>query len=83
VLREDADFHTYQMLEAGVRQYREWGDCDEGRHILIAVARYLAAHSPTERAQLQTAMVARRLSLGQALHETEDNGAEVTASVAR
>ncbi len=71
VLREDADFHTYQMLEAGVRQYREWGECDEGRHILIAVARYLAAHSPTERAQLQTAMVARRLSLGQALYETE------------
>jgi nitrite reductase/ring-hydroxylating ferredoxin subunit len=71
VLREDADFHSYQMLEAGVRQYREWGECDEGRHILIAVARYLAAHSPTERAQLQTAMVARRLSLGQALYETE------------
>jgi hypothetical protein len=71
VLREDADFHTYQMLEAGVRQYREWGDSDEGRHILIAVARYLAAHSPTERAQLQTAMVARRLSLGQALYEAE------------
>jgi hypothetical protein len=71
VLREDADFHTYQMLEAGVRQYREWGESDEGRHILIAVARYLAAHSPTERAQLQTAMVARRLSLGEALHETE------------
>ena len=71
VLREDADFHTYQMLEAGVRQYREWGGGDEGRHILVAVARYLAAHSPTERAQLQTAMVARRLSLGQALHEAE------------
>ena len=75
VLREDADFHTYQMLEAGVRQYREWGDCDEGRHILIAVARYLAAHSPTERARLQTAMVARRLSLGQALHEAEADAA--------
>ncbi len=71
VLREDADFHTYQMLEAGARQYREWGEGDEGRHILIAVARYLAAHSPTERAQLQTATVARRLSLGEALHETE------------
>jgi hypothetical protein len=33
------------------------------------VAGYLAAHSPTELTQLQTAMVARRLSLGQALHE--------------
>jgi hypothetical protein len=28
-----------------------WGDTHEGRHILIAVARYLAAHSPTERAR--------------------------------
>jgi nitrite reductase/ring-hydroxylating ferredoxin subunit len=71
VLREDADFHTYQMLEAGVQQFREWGGGEEGRHILIAVARYLAAHSPTERAQLQTAMVARRLSLGQELFEAD------------
>jgi nitrite reductase/ring-hydroxylating ferredoxin subunit len=75
MLREDADFHAYQMLEAGIRQYREWGESDEGRHIMIAVARYLAAHSPTERAQLQTAMVARRLSLGEALHETEAENA--------
>ena len=32
--------------------------------ILIAVARYLAAHSPTERAALQTADIARRLMRG-------------------
>ena len=25
VLREDADFHTYQMLEAGIRTYQDWG----------------------------------------------------------
>jgi len=37
------------MLEAAVRQFTVWGDTDEGRHILIAAARYLAAHSPTER----------------------------------
>src|SRR5262249_38739271 len=54
LLREDAGFHAYQMLEAGVRQSAAWGDTGEGRHILIAVARYLAAHSPTERAALQT-----------------------------
>lgn len=75
VLREDAEFHTYQMLEAGVRQYREWRAGAEAGHILIAVARYLAAHSPTERAQLQTADVARRLARGQSLHEaTEQPG---------
>lgn len=69
VLREDAGFHAYQMLEAGVRQFTEWGDSDEGRQILIAVARYLAAHSPTERAALQTADIARRLMRGGDLHQ--------------
>jgi nitrite reductase/ring-hydroxylating ferredoxin subunit len=68
VLREDAGFHAYQMLEAGVRQFTAWGNTDAGRHILIAVARYLAAHSPTERAALQTADIARRLMLGAELH---------------
>ena len=69
VLREDAGFHAYQMLEAGVRQFTSWGNTDAGRHILTAVARYLAAHSPTERAALQTADVARRLMLGAELHQ--------------
>jgi nitrite reductase/ring-hydroxylating ferredoxin subunit len=69
LLREDAGFHAYQMLEAGVRQFREWGNTPPGRHILIAVARYLAAHSPTERAWLQTADIAARLSRGDQLHE--------------
>jgi nitrite reductase/ring-hydroxylating ferredoxin subunit len=69
LLREDAGFHAYQMLEAGVRQFGEWGNTDEGRHILVAVARYLAAHSPTERAALQTADIARRLMRGGELHQ--------------
>lgn len=68
LLREDAGFHAYQMLEAGVRQFREWGNTAPGRHVLIAVARYLAAHSPTERALLQTADIARRLMRGGELH---------------
>ena len=68
-LREDAGFHAYQMLEAGVRQFTAWGNTDAGRHILIAVARYLAAHSPTERAALPTADIARRLMLGAELHQ--------------
>jgi nitrite reductase/ring-hydroxylating ferredoxin subunit len=69
VLREDAGFHSYQMLEAGARQFAVWGDTDEGRNILIAVTRYLAAHSPTERAALQTADIARRLMRGGELHQ--------------
>jgi nitrite reductase/ring-hydroxylating ferredoxin subunit len=75
VLREDAGFHAYQMLEAGVRQFGAWGDTDEGRHILMAVARYLAAHSPTERASLQTADIARRLMRGGELHEEAGSAA--------
>ena len=69
LLREDAGFHAYQMLDAGVRQFQAWGDIDAGRHILIAVTRYLAAHTPTERAFYQTADVARRLMQGGQLHE--------------
>jgi hypothetical protein len=62
-----------------VQRYRQWGESAAGGHILIAVARYIAAHSPTERAQLQTAMVARRLSRGEAIYEAdgqEDRGLE-------
>jgi hypothetical protein len=69
LLREDADFHTYQLVEAGARQFAAWPPGEERNAILIALARYLAAHSPTDRAQLQTALVARRLARGEALHE--------------
>jgi hypothetical protein len=68
VLREDAGFHGYQMLEAGVQQFSGWGATAEGRHILVAVVRYLAAHFPTERAAGQTADIARRLMRGSELH---------------
>jgi len=47
------------------RQFMAWGNTDGGRHILIAVARYLAAHSPTERAT----DIARRLMLGAELRQ--------------
>jgi nitrite reductase/ring-hydroxylating ferredoxin subunit len=72
LLREDADFHTYQMFEAGLRQYREWGAGPEGRTILIALVRYLAAHAPTERARFQTASIARRLHRGERVHEAAE-----------
>jgi hypothetical protein len=71
LLREDAGFHGFQMFDAGVRQFGEWGNTEPGRHILVAVARYLAAHSPTERGWLQTADIAARLSRGDQLHADE------------
>jgi hypothetical protein len=57
------------MLEAGMQQLTEWGNSDEGRYILVAVARYLAADSPTERALFQTADIAQRLLRGSELHQ--------------
>ena len=51
----------------------------EGRNILIAIARYLAAHSPTERARFQTANTARRLHRGERLYESAEGPAAATA----
>jgi hypothetical protein len=75
LLREDAGFHAYQILEAGVRQFREWGDGEPGRHILIGVTRYLAAHAPTMRSIAQTARIAEKLMRGGQVHEDETAGA--------
>ena len=72
LLREDAGFHAYQTLEAGVRQFRAWGAAPEAEVPLIAAVRYLAAHAPTERARFQTAAIARRLQRGARLHGAED-----------
>jgi len=71
-VREDADFHTFQMLEAGIQQYREWQGRPEGEHILVAVARFLAAHSPTQRARWQTSEVALRLHRGESLYDEDE-----------
>jgi hypothetical protein len=73
-VREDVGFHTFQMLEAGLCQYEEWGGGPECEQVLFAVARYLAAHAPTDRAQLQTADIALRLHRGDSLYA--DDAAE-------
>ena len=72
-VREDLDFHSLQVLEAGVNQCRAWGDTDgsEREHIMIGVARNLAAHCPTRRAGEQTAEIARRLHNGEKIFEGE------------
>ena len=68
LLREDAGFHSFQMYEAAVRQYRQFAHADCGGHFLIAAARYLSAHSPTVRALGQTYDIAARLLRGEDLH---------------
>nr|MDQ5814542.1 Rieske (2Fe-2S) protein [Actinomycetota bacterium] len=69
LLREDRNFHTIQAVEAAFSQYARLGSTTAGTHVLIAAARYLAAHSPTMRSQGQTYDIARRLSRGEILHE--------------
>jgi hypothetical protein len=71
LLREDRDFHTIQDFEAAVRLYSYLGSTPAGTHALVATARYLAAHSPTVRAQGQTWKIAIRLHRGDHLFEEQ------------
>jgi hypothetical protein len=69
-----------QNLEAAVNQYLAFrGEPDAGL-ILIAAARYLAAHSPTPRGRYRTAEVARRLMTGAAVHEEVDSARDSSRS---
>ncbi len=72
LLREDRDFHTIQTVEAAFRQYQYLCNQPEGVHVLVAAIRYLAAHSPTVRAQGQTYQIAQRLHQGARLFEEEE-----------
>lgn len=65
LLREDAEFHTFQMVEAGFRQFADLRGTEDAKVALIAIARYLAAHSPTSRATGQTYTTALRLYRGE------------------
>lgn len=66
LLREDADFHDFQMLEAAFQQIEEL-DEERATMTLVAAARYLAAHSPTARSRRQTITLAWRLHRGENL----------------
>ena len=69
MLREDAGFHSFQLVDAAFRQYRDRRGTEAGRHVLIALARFLAAHSPTPRAVGQTYQIAARLHRGEQIYE--------------
>ncbi|MGK7875266.1 MAG: Rieske (2Fe-2S) protein [Xenococcaceae cyanobacterium] len=69
LLREDRSFHTIQEIEAAFRQYALLRGTPAGVQVLIAAARYLAAHAPTPRAQGQTYQIASRLHRGDRLFE--------------
>lgn len=71
LLREDGEFHSYQMLEAGTALFYELVPLDQAaaNRVMVAVARYLAAHAPTSRAMYQTARTAIRLHRGEAIYQ--------------
>jgi nitrite reductase/ring-hydroxylating ferredoxin subunit len=84
LLREDRNFHTIQAVEAAVRQFEllraapppegiegEMAIAPDAVNVLVAAARYLAAHSPTVRAQGQTYRIAYRLHRGERLFEED------------
>ncbi len=70
-VREDLDFHTLQVLEAGYQQFQEWKGGPEAEHILIGVTRNLAAVCPTRRGRLKIATTALRLQRGDHIYEEE------------
>lgn len=67
MLREDSGFHMFQIVDAGFRQYEERRGTEAGRHVLVALSRFLAAHSPTTRSVDQTFRIAERLNRGDEL----------------
>ncbi|MEY8351403.1 Rieske 2Fe-2S domain-containing protein [Bacillus cereus] len=77
LLREDAEFHTFQMFEAAMVEHEHWEieDSELASHaqetLIIAVTRYLAGHAPTARELPHTAKIAMRLHRGEKLFEDE------------
>ena len=60
--------NTIQVIEAAFRQYALQPP-EDGVNVLIAAARYLAAHAPTMRSQGQTYQMAERLHRGDRVFE--------------
>ena len=70
LLREDAEFHWYQVFEAGVRQFHAWPRAPRrASSSSPALARFLAAHTPTRRELSRVVDIAARLRRGEELYE--------------
>src|SRR2546425_2436739 len=69
LLREDATFHTFQMLDAGLQQHALLGDDHpDGRLALVAATRYMVAQR-LRRNVLFSTQNALKLQRGEALNE--------------
>jgi len=72
MLVEDAGFHWFQMVEAAAVQAEAWPEgSEEAAWILVAAARFLAAHTPTRRELPQVVRIAARLRRGEALYRDD------------
>ena len=72
LLAEDAAFHWYQTVEAGVAQFSAWPEgSEEGALLLAGTARFLAAHTPTRRELPHVVRIAARLRRGEVLFEED------------
>ena len=69
MLREDTGFHSFQIVDAAFKQFEERQGAESGRHIMIGLSRFLAAHSPTPRAEGQTYQIAVRLQRGEEISQ--------------
>ncbi|MEP6576453.1 MAG: Rieske (2Fe-2S) protein, partial [Nitrososphaerota archaeon] len=73
LLREDRSFHSIQMIEVAFRQWKMLHQTKvsllDQSPILVAAARFLAAHSPTVRHQGQMFEIAWRLQHGVKIYE--------------
>ncbi|MBG9587033.1 Rieske (2Fe-2S) protein [Cytobacillus firmus] len=77
LLREDAEFHSFQMYEAAMVEHDHWEKEDSElasyarETLILAVTRYLAGHAPTAREMPHTAQIAMRLHRGEKLFEDD------------
>ena len=71
VLREDAELHMFQVLEAGLRHFDLSDDPEEQRIHLLAVTRYVAAQK-VMKGILWSTENAERLQRGELLSERDD-----------
>ena len=85
LLVEDAGFHWFQIYEATVRQYQAWpAGSEPSRLVLVAFARFLAAHTPTRRERSRVVDIARRLRRGDELfNDADEPASSVTITAGR
>ncbi len=78
LLQEDAGFHWYQSVEAGVRQALAWPEgSEESALVLTGVARFLSSQTPTRRELPIIVRTAVRLRRGEELFADEPEAVAV------